>query len=299
MKKLFFLFAAFFAMSTAHAQFSVQETDGSSRFRLLGKTWNPNFFSLASAETDKMENGGRLSTYNYLTLATYVGDSYRLGFRLPFQYNTAGTDRFNREKVNDQELFLQDIIVSLQKYDLMYLPWDLGVYWEGRAYLPTSKNSKQSGLITRLRNNFIVSKVLNRHFELEYDNKFSYYFQSRSTYRNTFEDEDGYEVNAVSSTKQMSLDHRLSLWGKITPQAGLGWQVGGEDDYWNKSDAENKSKPGERMIKTGPAARFPLGDNMNFILTYEDKVNRDDNMKEFGKFRAENTQFTLLSFVRF
>lgn len=282
----------------AHAQFSVQDTDGVSRFRFLSKTWNPSFFSLASSETDKMNDGGRISTYNYLSFATYTGESYRMAVRLPFQYNTAGTDRFNGEKTNQQELFLQDIILSMQKYDLLFLPWDLGLYWEGRVYLPTSRNSKDSGLITRLRNDFILSRVFSRYFEMEYVQKFSYYIQSRTTYKSSFEDEDGYQVDAVSSTKRMNLDHWLQAWGKITPEFGIGWKIGGEDDYWNKSDVENKAKPGKRVWKTGPSVRFPLNDRVNFILSYEDLVDREES-KDLGKFYAKNTQFTLLSFVRF
>ncbi len=297
MKSLFVILAFF--TGHVHAQFSVQETDGVQKLRLLGKTWNTNFFSLANTETDKLnEGGGRLSTYNYLTLATYVGNSYRFGIRTPFQYNTAGTDRFNGDKNNDSELFLQDVILSLQKFDLAYLPWDLGLYWEGRVYLPTSKNSQQAKTVARLRNDFILSKVFNRYFEMEYSNKFSYYIQSRTTYSNSFEDADGETVSVVSSTKRMALDHWLQAWGKITPQIGVGWKIGGEDEYWNESDAENKRKPGKRSWKTGPSIRFPLSDSANFIFSYEDVVDRD-GPNNLGKFFADNTQFTLLSFLRF
>jgi hypothetical protein len=153
-------------------------------------------------------------------------------------------------------------------------------------------------LITRLRNDFIFSKVFSKYFEMEYTNKFSYYIQSRTAYRNSFEDEEGYEVNTISSTKKINMDHWLQAWGKITPQVGFGWKIGGEDDYWNESDAENKHKPGARTWKTGPSVRFPLSDSANFIFTYEDVVDRDD-AKDLGKFYAQNTQFTLLSFIRF
>lgn len=297
--RMLILALCFLSSAGAYAQMSVQESDGVNKLRFIGKTWNTNFFSLASTETDKLgEGSGRLSTYNYLTFATYVGNSYRLGLRLPFQYNTAGQDRFNGEKQNESELFLQDIILSLQKYDLAYLPWDLGLYWEGRIYLPTSQNSIDSKMITRLRNDFILSKVFTKYFEMEYVNKFNYYVQSRTTYPNSFEDSDGFRVSTISSTKRIFLDHWLQAWGKVTPEIGLGWKIGGEDTYWNESDAENKHKPGERKWKTGPSVRFPLTDNANFILSYDDVVDRE-NAKDLGKFQATNTQFTLLSFVRF
>lgn len=291
--------AGLFVSLTARAQFSVQESDSNNRLKVFGKEWNTNFFSLASVETDKYrDQGGRLSTYNYFTFSTREGD-YRYALRLPFQYNTAGTDRFNGDKVNEQEILLQDLILGVQNYELAYLPWDIGLYWEGRVYLPTSKFSRKSQMIGRYRNTFIFSRVFSRYFETEYDNKVSYYVQSRSTYANSFENDEGYTVNTVSQTKQWELEHRLSLWGKVTPKFGFGWQFGAEDTYWNKSKSENKSKPGERMVSTGPAVRFPLNDNINFILNYTDKTTRQKSGSELGRFYSTNTEMTLLSFVRF
>src|SRR3954466_9994490 len=93
----------------AQAQFSVQEADGNTRFHFMGREFSPNAYSLASVETDKFnDSGGRLSTYNYLTLRTWAGDGFRPLIRIPFQYNTAGTDRFDGSKENKQDVFLQD-----------------------------------------------------------------------------------------------------------------------------------------------------------------------------------------------
>lgn len=300
------LISGLFIALSAQAQFSVQESDSTNSLSILGGRWNTNFFSLASTETDKMyDDGGRLATYNYFTFSNYVAQDYRFGLRIPFQFNTAGTDRFNRNKVNPTEMFLQDIILSLQNYNILYLPWDLGLYWEGRVYLPTSPHSKKTGLITRLRNQFILSKVFSKHWEIEYDQKFSYYFQSRAAYRNQFEDADGFMIDTPSLTKRSELEHWVQVWGKITSKFGIGWKLGGEHTQWNSSQAEarnnedEKTKAHEHLIKTGPSVRFPLSDSVNFIFTYEDKVNRDKNLSELGQFRAQNTQFTLLSFVRF
>lgn len=299
MKRLLLLSA--FVSSMASAQLSMQETDsGSNRLRVFGSTWSSNMFSLASAETDKFnDDGGRISTYNYVSFATWLKNDYRFALRVPFQYNTAGTDRFNGAKQNKQEIFLQDLIVGLQKYDLALLPWDLGLYWEGRFYLPTSKNSQEGGLITRYRNEFILSKVFSRRWEINYDQKFSYYVQSRTAAPNNFIDENGFEVNATKATKRSELDHWFVGWYKFTPQTALGWMVGAEESTYNRSAAENKDKPVERKWKTGPQLRFPLTDRTNFILVYADKVDSAENRGEFGKFLAKNTEITLLSFIGF
>lgn len=282
------------------AQMSVLESDSSNRFKLFNRSWGANFFSLASVETDKFnDQGGRLSTYNYLTLSAYISSDYRFALRLPFQYNSAGTDRFNGEKVNESDIFLQDVILGVQNYSLFALPFDLNLYWEGRVYLPTSENSQRTQLITRLRNDFILSKVLNRYIETEYAQKFSYFLQSRTAYENSFEDEYGFPVETTSLTKKTEIDHWVQVWGKITPQTGVGWKLGWEDTTWNKSKELNRAKPREKILKTGPSVRFPVTSSANFILSYEDKVDRDQNPGELGQFLAKNTSWVLLSFLKF
>ncbi len=288
----------FFAFH-AHAQFSIVETDSGNRLRVLGRDFNLNFFSFAGIETDKFSNeGGRISTYNYLTFATYWSN-YRFSMRLPFQYSTAGTDRFNKSRVNNQELFLQDVIVGMQKYDPVFLPWDIESYWEGRVYLPTSRHSKKTGLIGKLRNTINISKVFSPRFELEYANNYSYFVQSRTAYRNIFMDEDGYEVDVASATKQMDLDHWVTLWSKVSPTTGLGLQFGQEIAWWNASEVNRRDNRRQRQLKLGPSLRFPISKSANFIFSYTDTVDQDKNTAELGQFLASNTQFSLLSFLRF
>ncbi len=297
MKSLVLILSLFSA--SAFAQMSVQESD-TNRFTVMGRTVNFNFFQLANTETDKFnDEGGRIATYNMLTASTWVSANYRLAVRVPYQFNTAGTDRFNGEKVNDTEGFLQDIIIGMQNYNLLYLPYDFEVYWEGRVYLPTSPHSKRTGMITRLRNDFILGKVFNKRWEAEYVQKANYFVQSKTAYANTFTDEDGFEVNTVSTTKRSELEHWVAMWYKITPEVGVSWRVGEEQSSWNASDAENRPDRSQRIRMTGPQIRFPITKNANFIFSYSDEVNYDQNNHELGQFQADNTEFTLLSFVRF
>jgi hypothetical protein len=288
MNKLLLLLPLLFS-SFAFAQFSVQDSvDGKTRMKILGKEWTPSVFSLAVRETDKMnDDGGRLSTYNYVKFATYLPNSMRLSFAVPWQYNSAGTDRFNGGKMNKSETFLQDLLIAVQDYDPFMLPWDMGSYWEGKIYLPTSKNSKKAGTIGAFRNQLNVAKKANRWLEFEAESKIKFFWQSNSTYKNSFEDEDGFEVNVVSSTKQNEFEHNLRMWAKPTPETGVGITFQMAEEYWYKSapDIENKSKPGLKTMSIGPQVRFPI------------KVNRDENRSEFGQFKAKNSEFVLLSFI--
>lgn len=292
-------FISFLLPLSSYAQFNVLEHDGSNRLKVLGSEWAPSFFSLASTETDKIHTeGGRISTYNYFTFATYL-DDFRFALRLPFVYSTAGTDRFNSQKQNAQQFQFEDIMLCLQSHDMWLIPWDIGSYWEGRVYLPTSQFSRETGLISRLRNEFIFTKLFNRWLGIEYDQQFSYFLQSRTVYSTQFQDENGFPVDTVSVTKQMELNHWLDLFAKVNSSLSIGWELGERDTSWNRSAAENKSKPSQHLIRTGPQIRFPIGTGANFIFSYQDEVDRDNNRSEFGRFLAKNTSFALLSFVHF
>ncbi len=310
--KTFFLAAALIFSFPALAQFSEQEADSTSRYgdtekekdgryELLGRQFDMTFFSIASTETDSAnDRGGRINTYNYFTFSSYVGLDYKAIIRIPFTYGTAGTDRFGGSKNNKPEFGMGDVILGLRNPDLLYLPWDMSVYWEGRLYLPTSEHARDSGLIGRVSNKMIFSKVFNRHFEIDLSEEQAYYHQSRTVYPMSFEDEYGFMAEDIPiATKRFEFSHAFSVWGKFNPETGLGYRIGMDDSFFNKSEAENKYRAPDRTLYMGPQARFAISDKVNFIFGYGDRVDREKNRSEFGRFLAKNTEFTLLSFVRF
>jgi len=175
----------------------------------------------------------------------------------------------------------------------------LELYWEGRVYLPTSENSERQNTIAKLRNNFILSRHLGKYGEVELDQKYNYYLQSRTAYKNSFTDEEGYNVTSTTLTKRMEIEHMLRLWGKIQDDVALGWTVGSSEEYWNKSAAAERARPGLRRWLVGPSLAFPITKRANFIFTYQDTVNRDENKAELWRFLPKNTQFALFSFINF
>ena len=280
-------------------EFSGTDAEGGSSFRLLNRTWNPSAFNVASMESDSLDNGARLSTYSYFTFGTRVGQNLRFKVRLPFVYNSAGTDRFDGNKVNKDQLLMQDIILELSSSNFLLIPYDVGIYWEGRVYTPNSQASRQAQQIAHFRSDIILEKNLTHTWALEYQNQIGYYQQSRRTYPISFQDENGFTVNALSNTKNWDINHWLVLWAKATPQFSVGAEVGQEQVGYNQSAAENKFKSDLRTYKLGPNLRYQTSGGTRFILTYEDKVDRDSNLAELGRFRAKNTQVSLLSWIAF
>lgn len=279
--------------TAARAQVSVLETQSHAR-----SPWSYGFFSLASTELDQQDQGGgSLSTYNYLTVANRLDWGHRLALRLPFTYQTAGYDQFNGRADQSQQMGLQDIFVSLTAYHLALLPWDVGVYWEGRVYAPTSKFSRDTKMITRLRNDFILTKYLATNVILEYTNKFNYYYQSRTAYKNHFTDDSGFDVDTVSLTKEFYLDHWIEAWYMFRPKFGLGLELGSEETWWNHSDVYGKSHTPQHLWKIGPSVKFALSDRANFIFSLENVVNNGTDAANFARFRTQDTRAVLLSFI--
>lgn len=307
MKTLITLLFALFS-TQAFAQFSIQET-----FNASGITFSA--FSLLSTEVDQTEYSdssddygtGRLSTYNYLTAAKRLTYDYKGGIRIPFIYNTAGSDRFNDGQVQDSELFLDDIILFLRDDSIALLPLDISVFWEGRIYLPTGEFSQKAKTIGSYRNQFIFNKILTRHVSLEYDQRITYNHQSRTAYLNRFENSKGETIEVASLTKAWEFRHRFQGWYRFNADTGVGLQVSFEDDYYNSSWENSRSlsreskltKGAKHEVKFGPALRFALSNKINFILNYADSVVADDNISELGQFKSKNTEVALLSFIRF
>lgn len=282
----------FFMSASALAQnFSVVETLDNGR-----NPWSMSLFSLASIEPEKADEGGRLSTYNYLSFNRRLSSHTRFAVRTPFIYNSYGYDRFNAGQVQDQELFLQDVFFSYTDYNIALLPGDIEVFWEGRVYIPTSQHSQDTKMVTRLRNDLIFSKLLTHRVQLSYINKFNYYHQSRTAYRNTFIGDEGDEITVTSLTKRMEVDHWLELWYALNPETGIGFKVGGEDTWWNRSEIENKEKAPEHLLKVGPSFRFSLTNSMNFIFSVDSKV---AHISDLGRLNPEHINVALLSFIRF
>ena len=311
--RLFLLFLILFYVRSSWASFSVQEVQRSGGY----SPWSLSFFSLASTvqeENDK--GGGRMSSYNYFSTNYRLFGGRKIAFRLPFTYATAGYDSFHGERLQKSEIQLQDPFLSYTIYNLVLLPFDIGVFWEGRIYAPVSRMSQDIGMRTRLRSDMYFSKLLSRHWEIEYVTKINYYAQSQSIAgRIGVDSVTGENRVYIGNTKKMFLDHWLSIWYKFDSNTGLGFKLGGEETLYNKSDA--LSREAKREIKFGPQVRFSLSSKANFLLSMEYVMNPrylsqnrglkglfaksalDTQGKKANRRDRRSVQWVLLSFLRF
>lgn len=268
--------------------------------------WNFSAFSLSSVGIDQIQDGGSsVGIYNYLSANYRLGGGKRISFRLPFMINTAGYERFNSTDSNPKssEFQLQDQIISYVDNNLVLLPGDIEVFWEFRTYLPTGQSSRDQKTIVSFRNDFIISKSFSRYWDLEYFPKFQYYFQSNTT----FIDQTG----KLNNTKLADLNHWVTLWYKYSPSLSLGWQFGGENEWYNSSEVDPNGKKqrygnlGRHSIKSGPSVRFAVSPAASFIVTLQNKVSyagygdNTGSFSDFGKFNADQTEIAMMAFLGF
>ncbi|MBY0315612.1 MAG: hypothetical protein K2Q26_08840 [Bdellovibrionales bacterium] len=289
----------------ASASLSVLETLSSG-----DSNWGMSAFSLTGLKGEGLQSGGTgYNMYNFVSANYRINSSSKISLRAPFIYNSASYDDFgNQTTLKEQEMLLGDFIVGYTQYNLALLPGDIEVFWEIRSYFPTSKGSQAQRKIGAIRNEFIISKTINRHFDLEYWPKFTWHIQTQAAYENENSTPDNL---IMSNTKRYDLDHWATLWYKMAPGFGLGLFFGAEDNWYNASSVNDTSRQRnnrlhEHLIKAGPALRFTLNRNFNFILNVSNKVNlrgyrSEDTGKtsDLGQFRGDQTEFVLLAFLNF
>ncbi|MCB0377732.1 MAG: hypothetical protein KDD33_04505 [Bdellovibrionales bacterium] len=309
MKKWFLSFLILAFTGSASASMFVQDS-----LNLRKTPWSFTGFSIASLEPDQLsDGGGRLQSYNYASINYRLSMRDRVSLRLPFNYNTAGYDRFNGECVQNQEWAVGDPIIGYTNYNLVLLPGEIDTFWNGRIYLPVSNTSQDQGRILRARNRFIFSRMLTQKLEIAYRDTFNYYHQAKTTYVGKHADD---QCNLVdndnpSNTKKYDWEQLVALWYSLGKNFGISWQGGMRTEMRNASNTIETSRQAFGRLREisafmGPAIRFSVSDDINMILTYYDvaefsgyREDRQDLLSDLGTFKSKNTEISLLTFFRF
>lgn len=283
------------------------------RLRSTFNPWSVSGFSLISTESDQSYNGGMLNSYNFVGPNYRISGQERIDLKVAFNANTSGYDRFNGECRQEQGMELADPFFEYKNYNLGFLPGIADIFWYGRVYLPLSKSSRQKQMIGRYRSNMIVTRHFSKEFTAEFRNDVSFFHQSSSTYFGTHPEEDCSLVDNTgpSNTKAWRMDNWLSLWYRVTRNFSMGGSAILREDYYNRTSTyeTNRQRFGrlhEITAFIGPSIRYTLNENLNFILSFRDRIeysgfreDRQDDLAEFGEFRSRNTELSLLSFIRF
>lgn len=290
------------------AQTSVQETISTGY-----SPWSLSAFSLMSLESDQINSGGSLFSYNYIGPNYRLNFDERLSFKMPFLANSTGYDRFNDTCVQEQNMEIADPFFNYSNYNLALLPGEIDVYWDGRVYLPLSKNSRRQKMIGRLRSQFILSRLVTQNVQLEWRNLINFYHQSKSTYtaQGTNDQCQVGDNAGPSNTRRFRMENWLSTWYRVNRRWSLGVTAMFREDMRNQSSTvitsrQRNGRLKETSLRFGPTVRWIASHNLSFIASYNDVLEysgfhpeRQDNLSDLGTFKSENTEVVLSSFIRF
>lgn len=294
---LVFIVSAF-SVSAWGQSFSVQEkvTNAYSPFWVSG-------FTRADYEMRMWDvGGGQVSTYSFINLNYRTGPGKKVTLRIPFIISSAGWSQYEDKDpaYHKADAFMEDPILSIVDNNLILLPGDIQVYWEGRFYIPVGQQSLLENRIARLRNDFIFSKNLTQKLEVNWVNNVNYYVQSKTTYYTDvpLNEETGERLNVLTNTRQWRIDNRFDLWYKFSYDFGVGMQFYARNDVFYQSPAQNRFKATETEYAVGPQVRFGMGDIGNMIISVSHRVPKD----QFGnllKLDRDNIAVAALAFYMF
>lgn len=267
-----------------------------------------NGFSLATLKGEALQRGGgRLGTYNYASLNYRTGPLTHIALRLPFVYNSAGFEDSTRQEdlLNNQEqtIDLGDVLLDYTLASTL-LPGEIEMFSRVRLELPTSKYSIAQKKIAGIKGDFIMSRFVAPRMELEYWPTFTWNIHTQTVYINP-------DFDSISHTKIYELNQRLTLWYKAHQKLSVGFFAGAEDEWFNASKQNNTGRQrgnrlGEHKLKLGPAVRYTLGRNLTFLFNLSNTVpmwgftpDRAGQYNDLGRFRPEQTELVLLSFLNF
>lgn len=298
-KFIIFILSLVLVASPTHASVSVIETAIDSDTKLFFSG-----FSLAVMDANGYSNGGTgFFTYNYATANYIIGDKQHIAFRVPFTYQSAGFDTLS-ETNKEQEARIDDLIFDITDSATL-LPLDIEVFSRLRYELPTAKYSRLQKSLGSFRFDFIFSKHLMPKWQAEYWPQFRWNMHTQTVYPNPDID------NNLSHTKRYELDQKITLWYVPNGTLAVGAFFGTEDTWYNasKTNSTRRQQDGrlaEHFLKVGPALRYNLNENIRFIFNVSNLVplwgftdERAGATNDLGKFKAEQTQFVLLTFLNF
>ncbi len=287
-----------FGFSAWGQSFSVQEK--------VTNLYSPYWFSGFTRADYEMRmwdiGGGQVSTYSFVNLNYRLGQGQKITLRIPFIISSAGWSQYEDKApaYHKADAFFEDPIISLVDNNLILLPGDIQVYWEGRVYIPVGQQSLLENRIMRLRNDFILSKNLTQKLEINWVNNVNYYVQSKTTYYTDvpLNEEVGERLNVLTNTRQWRVDNRLDLWYKFSYDFGIGMQFYARSDVYYQAPVQYRFKDTETEYAVGPQVRFSVGDIGNMIFSVSHRVPKQD-FGDLLKIDRDNINVTALAFYMF
>lgn len=258
--------------------------------------WTATFFSIGSATTQQIDNGGTgVSAYNYIGLNKRITSETRFSVRIPFIFNTNGLNKYG--DYESQKIDLSDVILAYSDYDLTYFG-NFEVSGNFKVYLPTSEYTQKAKTIARIRPEAYVTLPIGRYSYVTYAFKPDYYFQSQTAYYDdtTPTRADGSFVTDPRRTNKIaSLEHYVELTLDINKYFSSKTSLGFDEDYYYGSAAEGLSGGHATFGTAAVGLEIRPFRGLRFILSVQNKpsLNTSRSVEKVAYFRPRDNSIVL------
>ncbi len=263
------------------------------------------FFSLMGGRAVDAGNGGSsVGAYNYLGLSRKIDSNDQIGFRYVFYYDSAGY-KFNPSKLKEEyvghQIDMGDPYFSYSRYSIAkFADWNFS--GSGRIYLPLSRFSQSTKLVTQLRSELFFDKPLMKFSNFNFSNKTDYFVQTQKAFLDgdvpRFDD-GTVPSRAVKGTKQWNTENYIEIDANLSKKISLKPRLGIEDSWYYGSVAEDIAPRHDTDLKTQMGIDYRAMKSLSFSLAMENRtalLNRKDAVA-FG--RPEDNRWIFITYASF
>lgn len=264
------------------------------------------YFSFSSADMQAVNEGApSINIYNYLSLNYRLNSSERFSFRPAFSYRTNGFAGNGDQQT--AEVYMGDIYVNYNNYDLAVLPGDWELSGQFRYYFPTSESSQQKKQFGELYNEMRSEKLLSDGWSMTYTTKSSYFLHSQKAYRYERTYPDGGKKIEARANRIGEIDHYFTGRKFINKIFSPGVDVGFIHEWNYTSEQVRGGSASRNQLKIAPNTEIHITRRAWFILGIENTQDlnntritsqwEDDRGQSIKLFHPENTQYYLMTFI--
>lgn len=224
---------------------------------------------------------------SYISFNYRIDRDTRVSFMPAFSYTTAGRNAYG-DQVTDK-IALRDFSMAVTFLNVLEdsLPSHISLKFKPRLYLPTSDNSKDQGMIARLRLELESKYFIDANNFFRLYMKPSYYFQRNTVFYKTIPGKYSY----MQTTPMADSDHGLEFTHRLNRTFALKPHVFFSDDWSNTSNVnyENMRKTyRSTIVKYSAGLEVAPVRNMNFTIIYG--IDKD----LIRTYKGEERNYTLL-----
>ncbi len=263
------------------------------------------FFSLAGGRAVDINRGGTsVGAYNYIGVSKKIDSNDQVGFRYVFYYDSAGY-KFNPSKFKEDYVGHQtetgDPYFTYSRYSIAKFD-DLNLSGSGRIYLPLSRFSQATKLVTQLRTEFFFDQPLYKFSNFNFSNKTDYFVQTQKDYLDgdvARSDDGTYPSTAVKGTKQWNTENYIEIDANLSKKFSFKPRLGFEDSWYFGSAAENIEPRHDTDFKTQMGFDYRAAKSLSFTLALENRtalLNRKDAVA-FG--RPEDNKWIFITYASY